>query len=231
MPAWTSESGRIGSAAAAGAAVTSRRTSVAAAVRARIGRATVLIGTCAAPSRYGEETLDVEAVHALAPGANVLYVAGRSCDDPDLLKALDTIVSRRRAGRGGPRPSHDPGHLDGRRPAARHAGRRDADVPRRKRALLGVPDRRHEPLLAALRGPGGARRPGLTAPARVRQPGDLRAEPQPGGARRRAAEHPSGGRAGHLQERRGRPRTGPRWPCVRSTTRRSRCIWRPAGTT
>src|SRR3954454_18097114 len=97
MPAWTSESGRIGSAPAAGAAVTSRRTSVAAAVRARIGRATVLIGTCAAPSRYGEETLDVEAVHALAPGANVLCVAGRSFDDPDLLKALDTVVWRRRA--------------------------------------------------------------------------------------------------------------------------------------
>jgi subtilase family serine protease len=46
---------------------------------------------------YGEETLDVEAVHAMAPGANVLYVAGRSCDDPDLLKALNTIIERRKA--------------------------------------------------------------------------------------------------------------------------------------
>ncbi|HEX5922952.1 MAG TPA: S53 family peptidase [Baekduia sp.] len=46
---------------------------------------------------YGEETLDVEAVHAMAPGANVLYVAGRSCDDPDLLKALNTIIEKRRA--------------------------------------------------------------------------------------------------------------------------------------
>jgi subtilase family serine protease len=52
---------------------------------------------CGEQGWYGEETLDVEAVHAMAPGANVLYVAGRSCDDPDLLKALDTIVQHRRA--------------------------------------------------------------------------------------------------------------------------------------
>jgi subtilase family serine protease len=52
---------------------------------------------CGEQGWYGEETLDVEAVHAMAPGADVLYVAGRSCDDPDLLKALDTIVSKRRA--------------------------------------------------------------------------------------------------------------------------------------
>jgi subtilase family serine protease len=52
---------------------------------------------CGEQGWYGEETLDVEAVHAMAPGANVLYVAGRSCDDPDLLKALDTIVSKHRA--------------------------------------------------------------------------------------------------------------------------------------
>jgi subtilase family serine protease len=52
---------------------------------------------CGEQGWYGEETLDVEAVHAMAPGANVLYVAGRSCDDPDLLKALNTIVSTRKA--------------------------------------------------------------------------------------------------------------------------------------
>ena len=50
-------------------------------------------------------------------------------------------------------------HLDGRRPDDRHAGRRDADVPRR-RLLRPVPDRRHEPVLAAVRGRDGARRPG-----------------------------------------------------------------------
>ena len=47
---------------------------------------------CGEQGWYGEETLDVEAVHAMAPGANVLYVAGRSCDDPDLLAALNKIV-------------------------------------------------------------------------------------------------------------------------------------------
>ena len=52
---------------------------------------------CGEQGWYGEETLDVEAVHAMAPGANVLYVAGRSCDDPDLLKALNTIIEKRRA--------------------------------------------------------------------------------------------------------------------------------------
>src|SRR5919197_1256351 len=52
---------------------------------------------CGEQGWYGEETLDVEAVHAMAPGANVLYVAGRSCDDPDLLKAINTIVARRQA--------------------------------------------------------------------------------------------------------------------------------------
>jgi subtilase family serine protease len=52
---------------------------------------------CGEQGWYGEETLDVEAVHAMAPGANVLYVPGRSCDDPDLLKALNTIVEKRRA--------------------------------------------------------------------------------------------------------------------------------------
>jgi subtilase family serine protease len=46
---------------------------------------------------YGEETLDVEAVHAMAPAANVLYVAARSCDDVDLLDALNRIVERRSA--------------------------------------------------------------------------------------------------------------------------------------
>ncbi len=47
---------------------------------------------CGEQGWYGEETLDVEAVHSMAPAANVLYVAGRSCDDPDLLAALNKII-------------------------------------------------------------------------------------------------------------------------------------------
>jgi subtilase family serine protease len=46
---------------------------------------------------YGEETLDVEAVHAMAPGANVVYSAGRSCLDDGLLPAIERIVDGRRA--------------------------------------------------------------------------------------------------------------------------------------
>jgi len=52
---------------------------------------------CGEQGWYGEETLDVEAVHAMAPAANVLYVAGASCDDPDLLGALNTIVDKKLA--------------------------------------------------------------------------------------------------------------------------------------
>src|SRR5262249_28776574 len=47
---------------------------------------------CGEQGWYGEESLDVEAVHSIAPGAAVLYVAGRSCDDPDLVAALNKIV-------------------------------------------------------------------------------------------------------------------------------------------
>jgi subtilase family serine protease len=47
---------------------------------------------CGEQGWYGEESLDVEAVHSMAPGANVLFVAGRSCDDPDLIAALNKIV-------------------------------------------------------------------------------------------------------------------------------------------
>jgi subtilase family serine protease len=41
---------------------------------------------------YGEETLDVQAVHSMAPGANVLYVGGASCQDPDLLAAVTSVL-------------------------------------------------------------------------------------------------------------------------------------------
>ncbi|WP_163512509.1 S53 family peptidase [Fodinicola acaciae] len=52
---------------------------------------------CGEQGWYGEETLDVEAVHAVAPGANVTYVAGASCDDGDLLDALNKVVDKKLA--------------------------------------------------------------------------------------------------------------------------------------
>ena len=52
---------------------------------------------CGEQGWYGEETLDVEAVHSMAPGANVLYVGGASCLDSDLLQALNTIIDGHRA--------------------------------------------------------------------------------------------------------------------------------------
>ncbi len=41
---------------------------------------------------YGEETLDVEAVHAMAPRANILYYASASCYDADFLETLGRVV-------------------------------------------------------------------------------------------------------------------------------------------
>ncbi|MET8980435.1 S53 family peptidase [Streptomyces sp. NPDC004539] len=47
---------------------------------------------CDASGWYGEETLDVEAVHAVAPDAGVTYVGAASCNDDDLLDALNKVV-------------------------------------------------------------------------------------------------------------------------------------------
>ncbi len=47
---------------------------------------------CDAAGWYGEETLDVEAVHATAPAANILYVGASSCQDADLNAAVNTVV-------------------------------------------------------------------------------------------------------------------------------------------
>lgn len=46
---------------------------------------------CDASGWYGEETLDVEAVHAMAPAANIRYYAGKSCQDTDLLDTFSRI--------------------------------------------------------------------------------------------------------------------------------------------
>ena len=47
---------------------------------------------CGAAGWYGEETLDVEAVHATAPAANILYVGASSCQDLDLVAAVNTVL-------------------------------------------------------------------------------------------------------------------------------------------
>lgn len=49
---------------------------------------------CGAAGWYGEETLDVEAVHAVAPQADITYVGAASCYDDDLLDSLATIVDK-----------------------------------------------------------------------------------------------------------------------------------------
>ncbi|MFF7411301.1 S53 family peptidase [Streptomyces lydicus] len=50
------------------------------------------IDDCGAAGWYGEETLDVEAVHAVAPDSDIVYVGGASCNDDDLLDSLGKVV-------------------------------------------------------------------------------------------------------------------------------------------
>jgi subtilase family serine protease len=42
---------------------------------------------------YGESALDVEAVHAMAPGAKIVYVGAVSADDQDLIAAVNVIIT------------------------------------------------------------------------------------------------------------------------------------------
>ncbi len=48
---------------------------------------------CGANGWWGEETLDVEAVHAMAPGAHILFVGGSDCLDQSLDVALNGVVA------------------------------------------------------------------------------------------------------------------------------------------
>ncbi|HEX5406276.1 MAG TPA: S53 family peptidase [Pseudonocardiaceae bacterium] len=48
---------------------------------------------CDAAGWYGEQTLDVEAVHAMAPGAHILFVGGADCQDLTLDDSLNSIVA------------------------------------------------------------------------------------------------------------------------------------------
>ena len=52
---------------------------------------------CDASGWYGEETLDVEAVHAMATDAHIRYYASRSCTDSDFLDTLDKVVDQNKA--------------------------------------------------------------------------------------------------------------------------------------
>src|SRR6185312_11054883 len=47
---------------------------------------------CDEPGWSGEQALDVEAVHGMAPGAKVVYVAGASCSSADLFSAEVSVV-------------------------------------------------------------------------------------------------------------------------------------------
>lgn len=55
------------------------------------------VADCGGNGWYGEQTLDVEAEHAMAPDANVLYYGAKSCYDDDLLAAMAKAVSDNQA--------------------------------------------------------------------------------------------------------------------------------------
>jgi subtilase family serine protease len=52
---------------------------------------------CDASGWYGEETLDVEAVHGIARGSKVLFYASQSCRNPDFLDTLTRVVDDNKA--------------------------------------------------------------------------------------------------------------------------------------
>jgi subtilase family serine protease len=52
---------------------------------------------CDAPGWFGEQTLDVEAVHNVAPGATVLAAAAKNCDSTQLNKALRNVIDQHSA--------------------------------------------------------------------------------------------------------------------------------------
>ena len=52
---------------------------------------------CGGNDWYGEQALDVEAAHGMAPGANVLYYGASSCFDDDLLASLSKVVHDNKA--------------------------------------------------------------------------------------------------------------------------------------
>jgi subtilase family serine protease len=47
---------------------------------------------CGPSGWYGEQTLDVEAIHAMAPAANIRYYGSASCEDSDFLDTLGQVV-------------------------------------------------------------------------------------------------------------------------------------------
>jgi subtilase family serine protease len=55
-----------------------------------------MTGVCGASGWFGEQTLDVEAVHATAPGAHILYVGSKNCGG-SLFDAVQKVVDQHAA--------------------------------------------------------------------------------------------------------------------------------------
>ena len=59
-----------------------------------VGKSDKFPGGCGASGWYGEQSLDIEAVHGVAPAADIVYVGAASCQDRDLLDALNRVVDQ-----------------------------------------------------------------------------------------------------------------------------------------
>jgi subtilase family serine protease len=55
------------------------------------------VDACGGGGWYNEEAIDIDAVHNVAPGAKIVYVAGSSCSDADLTDALARVVDNKLA--------------------------------------------------------------------------------------------------------------------------------------
>jgi len=55
------------------------------------------VEACGGNDWYGEQALDIEAAHGMAPGANVYYYGASSCFDDDLLASLSQVVTDNKA--------------------------------------------------------------------------------------------------------------------------------------
>ena len=107
-------------------------------------------GKCDPQGWYGEETLDVEAVHAMARGAKIRYYASASCFDDDFLDTLSRVVEDNEASAGQQllgrprehRVRDERGRLRAGVPAGRDAGHRVHVLLRRQRRRAG--QQRHQ---------------------------------------------------------------------------------------
>ncbi len=175
---------------------------------------------CDAQGWYGEQTLDVESVHGMAPDARVRFVAAASCNDPDLADALARIVNNHLASiisnSWGDTEAGAAGFVDvyhlilAGRGGRGHRGavllrRQRLRVPGRGPRLL-EPDPGRLPDLGPLGDLGGRHQPGHRRPGQLPVRDGLGHDPEPAGQAREVLAVPAAGAVPRRVRRRQRRR-------------------------